>query len=107
MDAMLKLPMDLSTFEAKAEQVTDTLKAIANPRRLMLLCKLAANGEVTVGNLAHDVGLSQSACSQHLAKMREEGLIAYRRESQTLLYAIADARVETLLSTLCHLYCKD
>ncbi|KQN33252.1 ArsR/SmtB family transcription factor [Sphingomonas sp. Leaf38] len=104
---MLKPMMDLATFEAKAGQVADTLKAIGNARRLMLLCKLVEHGEVTVGDLARDVGLSQSACSQHLAKMRDEGLVKYRRESQTLWYAIADVRVETLLATLYQLYCKD
>lgn len=104
---MLKPPMDLATFEAKAGQVADTLKAIGNARRLMLLCKLVEHGELTVGDLARDVGLSQSACSQHLAKMRDERLVTYRRESQTLWYAIADARVETLLATLYQLYCKD
>ncbi|HJO68022.1 MAG TPA: metalloregulator ArsR/SmtB family transcription factor, partial [Sphingomonas sanguinis] len=81
---MLKPPMDLATFEKKAGGVADTLKAIGNARRLMLLCKLVEHGEVTVGDLARDVGLSQSACSQHLAKMRDEGLVTYRRESQTL-----------------------
>ncbi|WP_029934778.1 ArsR/SmtB family transcription factor [Sphingomonas sp. UNC305MFCol5.2] len=104
---MLKPPMDLATFEAKAGQVADTLKAIGNARRLMLLCKLVEHGEVTVGDLARDVGLSQSACSQHLARMRDEGLVTYRRESQTLWYAIADTRVEMLLATLYQLYCKD
>jgi ArsR family transcriptional regulator len=68
---------------------------------------MVEHGEVTVGDLARDVGLSQSACSQHLARMRDEGLVAYRRESQTLWYSIADARVETLLATLYQLYCKD
>ena len=104
---MLKLRMDLATFEAKAGQVAETLKAIGNARRLMLLCKLVEHDEVTVGDLAREVGLSQSACSQHLAKMRDEGLVTYRRESQTLWYAIADSRVETLLATLYQLYCKD
>ena len=104
---MLKPPMDLATFENKAGQVADTLKALSNVRRLMLLCKLVEHGEVTVGDLARGAGLSQSACSQHLAKMREEGLVAFRRESQTLWYAIADQRVETLLATLYQLYCKD
>lgn len=100
-------PMDLETFEAKAGGVADTLKALGNARRLMLLCKLVEHGEVTVGDLARDVGLSQSACSQHLARMRDEGLVAYRRESQTLWYSIADARVAMLLATLYQLYCKD
>ena len=90
---MMKPPMELATFEAKATQVADTLKAIGNARRLMLLCKLVEHGEVTVSDLARDVGLSQSACSQHLARMRDEGLVAFRRDSQTLWYAIADPRI--------------
>ena len=104
---MIRPPMDLATFEAKAGHVADMLKAIGNGRRLMLLCKLVEHGEMTVGDLARDVGLSQSACSQHLARMRDEGLVTYRRESQTLWYAIADTRVETLLATLYQLYCKE
>lgn len=104
---MLKLSMDLATFETKAGEVADILKAIGNARRLMLLCKLVERGEMTVSDLARDVGLSQSACSQHLAKMRDEGLVMFRRESQTLWYRIADPRVETLLATLYQLYCKD
>ena len=104
---MLKVPMDLTSFEAKAEEVAAMLKAIANPRRMMLLCKMVEHGEVMVGDLAQHVGLSQSACSQHLAKMRDEGLVTFRRESQTLWYRIADPRVEALLSSLYQLYCKD
>ena len=104
---MLKPPMDRATFATEAGAVADTLKAIGNARRLMLLCKLVEHGEVTVGDLARDVGLSQSACSQHLARMRDEGLVVFRRESQTLWYRIADPRVETLLATLYQLYCKD
>lgn len=104
---MLKSPMDLATFQARAGEVADTLKAIGNTRRLMLLCKLVEHGEVTVGDLARDVDLSQSACSQHLARMRDEGLVAFRRDSQTLWYRIADPRIETLLGTLYQLYCKD
>lgn len=104
---MLKPPMDLTTFEQKAGEVAQMLKAIGNARRLMLLCKLVEHGERTVGDLAEDVGLSQSALSQHLARMREEGLVAFRRESQTLWYRIADPRAEALLAALYQLYCKE
>lgn len=104
---MLKPPMDLATFEKKAEDVANTLKAIGNGRRLMMLCKLVEHGERTVGDLAEDVGLSQSALSQHLAKMRNEGLVTFRRESQTVWYRIADPRAEMLLATLYDLYCKE
>ena len=104
---MLKPPMDLATFETKAGDVSTLLKAMANTRRLMVLCKLVEHGEMTVGDLAREVTLSQSALSQHLAKMRDENLVTFRRESQTLWYRIADPRTETLLATLYQLYCHE
>lgn len=103
----MKPPMDLATFEARAGEVASLLKALGNGRRLMVLCKLVEHDEMTVGHLAQAVELSQSAVSQHLAKMRDEGLVAFRRESQTLWYRIADARTARLLGTLYELYCKD
>lgn len=102
---MPKAPMDLATFEANASQVAELLKTLGNQRRLMVLCKLVEHGEMTVTDLSQAVNLSQSALSQHLAKMREEGLVAFRRESQTLWYRIADPRLEALLATLYDLYC--
>ncbi len=92
-------------LEEKAVEVAGVLRAIANERRLMILCRLVEDGEATPGALADAVGLSQPALSQHLARMREEGLIAYRRESQTLWYRIADPRIAELLATLHNLYC--
>jgi ArsR family transcriptional regulator len=102
---MPSAPRDLSAFAANARLVADVLRAIANERRLMILCKLVEWGEATVGSLAEAVGLSQSALSQHLARMREEGIVTYRRESQTLWYRIADPRTEALLGHLQQLYC--
>ena len=93
-------------IEKAAAEVAGTLRALANERRLMILCKLVEWGEGTVNSLAETVGLSQSALSQHLAKMREEGLVTYRRENQTLWYRIADPRIEDLLATLHKLYCQ-
>src|SRR5690606_4752867 len=104
---MLKPPMDLATFEQKAALIANRLKAIGNARRLMVLCKLVEHGEVKVSDLAEEVGLSQSALSQHLARLREEGLVTFRRESQVLWYRIADPKTEMLLATLYELYCKD
>lgn len=104
---MLKPPMDLTTFETKAGDVSALLRAMANTRRLMVLCKLVEHGEMTVGDLAREVALSQSALSQHLSKMRDENLVTFRRESQTLWYRIADPRTETLLATLYQLYCHE
>jgi len=97
---------DPETFEKQAVEVADTLRALANERRLMILCKLVECGEDNVNALADAVGLSQSALSQHLAKMREEGLVTFRRESQTLWYRIADPRIEQLFATLHKLFCR-
>jgi len=104
---MIRTPMDLVTFEKKAGEVSNLLKAMGNTRRLMVLCKLVEHGEMTVGDLAREVDLSQSALSQHLARMREEGLVAFRRESQTLWYRIADPRTEQLLASLYTIFCEE
>jgi DNA-binding transcriptional ArsR family regulator len=98
--------IDAAELERKATEVANILRALANERRLMILCKLVEWGEATVGTLADAVGLSQSALSQHLAKMRDENLVAFRRESQTLWYRIADPRIEQLFFTLHGLFCQ-
>lgn len=98
--------MSIVEFERKASEVADTLRALANERRLMILCQLVEYGEATVGALVEEVGISQSALSQHLAKMREEGLVTFRRDAQTLWYRIADPRIEELFAALHRLYCR-
>ena len=97
---------DPETFEKQAAEVAAILRALATQRRLMILCKLVEWGEANVTALAEAVGLSQSALSQHLAKMREEGLVTFRRESQTFWYRIADPRIEQLFATLHRLFCR-
>jgi ArsR family transcriptional regulator len=104
--ASTRTRIDPHALEARAGQVAELLRALANDRRLLILCKLVEDGEATVGRLADEVGLSQSALSQHLARMREEGIVAFRRDAQTLWYRIADPRVEALLATLHRLYCQ-
>lgn len=98
--------LDPRSLGARAAEVAALLRALGNDRRLLILCKLVESGEATVGSLADDVGLSQSALSQHLGRMRDEGIVAFRREAQTIWYRIADSRVETLLATLHRLYCS-
>ena len=97
--------LDPRAMQAKAGQVAGLLRALANDRRLLILCTLVELGEATVGTLAEEVGLSQSALSQHLARMRDEEIVAFRREAQSIWYRIADPRVETLFATLHRLYC--
>ena len=72
----------------------------------MILCRLAERDEASVSELAEAVGLSQSALSQHLAKMRDEEIVSFRRESQTLWYRIADPRIAKLLNQLERLFCR-
>lgn len=96
----------LSQLEDHASEVAGVLGTLANDRRLLILCELVQRGECNVGSLSEVVGLSQSALSQHLAKMRDENIVTFRRESQTLWYRIADERVEQLLAVLHGLYCR-
>ena len=102
---MIGAPKDFSTFEANASLVANILRTLANERRLMILCKLAEWGEASVSGLSEAAGLSQSATSQHLAKMRDEGLVEFRRDAQTIWYRIAEQRTELLLGYLQKLYC--
>ncbi len=88
-----------------AEQAAAMLRTLGNEHRLLLLCLLIEHGELAVGAMQSRVDLSQSALSQHLARMREDGLVSYRREATTLYYRIADPRIATLVGTLKQLFC--
>jgi DNA-binding transcriptional ArsR family regulator len=94
----------LVTLEAKAEEVSRLLTAMANARRLMVLCNLL-EGEKSVGELAEIVGLSSAALSQHLAKMRAMELVTTQRDGQTIYYRLASREIRQVLETLYRLYC--
>ena len=96
----------MKDLEFSAQRVSAILKAISNDKRLLLLCKIVEHGEVNAGALIGVAGLSQSAMSQHLAKLRDEGIVTYRREGQVLYYRLADERIKQLIITLHHLYCS-
>lgn len=98
------LALDSTTLEARAGEVASALAALANEKRLLILCRLA-EGETGVSALATSVGLSQSALSQHLAKMRAEGLLGTRRQGQAVFYRITDERVLALMQSLQSIYC--
>jgi DNA-binding transcriptional ArsR family regulator len=82
------------------------LKAMGNPHRLLVLCHLLG-GEKNVGELERLVGLSQSALSQHLARLRRDGLVTTRRSAQTIYYSLAGNEAEAVIATLYRLYCAD
>jgi len=88
-----------------AYEAARLLKLLANEKRLVILCFLATRGEMPVGALVEALGLSQSALSQHLAKLRRDGLVLFRRESQTLHYRLADPRVVRVLGVLEEIFC--
>lgn len=102
---MIARRMAADELEKRVSEVAGILRALANERRLLILCTLVKQGEENVTALAKAVGLSQSALSQHLAVMRDEGLVAFRRESQTLWYRIADRRIERVLANLEREFC--
>ena len=92
-------------LEARAEEVAATLDAMANPKRLLVMCTLLA-GERSVGDLALIVNLSPAALSQHLGKMRALRLVATRRDGQTIYYRLASDEVRAVLETLYRVYCN-
>lgn len=96
---------DRRFIEEGAAQAVAMLRTIGNEHRMLALCLLIEHGELTVGGLLEHVALSQSALSQHLAKMREEGLVTFRRESQTLYYRVDNPDVEKLMATLKAIFC--
>jgi DNA-binding transcriptional ArsR family regulator len=81
------------------------LKQMANTQRLLILCNLVAT-ERSVGELSEMVDLSQSALSQHLAKMRLAGLVESEKKGQMVFYRLSSMEVQALLSTLYLIYCK-
>jgi ArsR family transcriptional regulator, virulence genes transcriptional regulator len=97
--AMTKLP-DITPAIRRASRL---LKLMGNERRLTVLCSLA-EGELSVGELEAKIGLSQSALSQHLAKLRHDGLVRTRRQRQTIYYALAGTEAAFLLVALGQLY---
>ncbi|GAB1623886.1 metalloregulator ArsR/SmtB family transcription factor [Agarivorans sp. B2Z047] len=89
----------------QASVVSDYLKTIAHPDRLVVLC-LLCDGEMSVGELLAHSNKSQSAFSQHLKVLREQGLVAVRKQAQTVFYSLADTRVKSLLASLQQQFCN-
>src|SRR3984957_2371467 len=96
---------DLKKLARQAGDAAQLLKLLGNEKRLLVLCFLAARGEMTVGEIVDVVDLSQSALSQHLGKLRADGLVTFRRTSQTLHYRVADKRTLRVLQVLKEIYC--
>ncbi|AJC47341.1 MULTISPECIES: ArsR/SmtB family transcription factor [Xanthomonas] len=97
--------LDPAAMRAHASEAARLLKALGNEKRLLLLC-LLVDHEQSVGELNARVELSQSALSQHLALLREDGLVQTRREGQTIYYSLVPGPVQRILEVLHGIYCS-
>ena len=93
-------PDDLTDLKANAAAMAGRLKLLSHPERLLMLCRLD-EGEASVGELIDLVGLSQSAVSQHLALLRDEGIVGTQGEAQTRYYRLTDPVVRAIIHALC------
>jgi DNA-binding transcriptional ArsR family regulator len=97
--------LDIDSMKQNAGDAVSLLKGLANESRLMIMCVLS-EGEVSVGQLNQRIKLSQSALSQHLAVLRDQGLVETRRESQTIYYSLAETAAMNIISLLHEVYCE-
>jgi DNA-binding transcriptional ArsR family regulator len=99
--------MTMERLEQRAGEAAQLLKLLANETRLLILCRLVAEREMSAGAIVAAAGIGQSAVSQHLAKLRDDNLVATRRDGQTIHYRIADRNVARIISVLKEIYCRD
>jgi DNA-binding transcriptional ArsR family regulator len=99
-------PEALSLMKSNAAQAAKLMKALGNESRLLILCHLD-NKELSVTELNNQVDLSQSALSQHLAILRNDGLVQTRRESQTIYYSLAGDKAKRIIHTLHEMFCPN
>jgi DNA-binding transcriptional ArsR family regulator len=94
----------LEKMQQGATRASQVMKTLSHPGRLMILCNLA-EGERTVGDLADELDMAQSSLSQHLMRMRSEGLVDARRESQSVFYRLVDNDARKLITALYRIFC--
>ena len=100
----MDLEMDLELMQENATRASELMKLLGHPHRLMILCQLN-QGECSVGELSERIGINQSPLSQHLARMRHEGVVTSRREAQTVYYSLSGPEISAVISLLYELYC--
>jgi len=96
--------MELEQLKERATEVSDLLKTMAHPERLMVLCQLV-DGEVGVSQLQENTTLSQSAFSQQLSVLKKHNLVKVRKESQQVFYSLADERIKALIASFHSIFC--
>lgn len=96
--------IDIAELRSNAGEAAELLKSMSNENRLLILCHLGEE-ELSVTELNSFIDLSQSSLSQHLARLRNDGLVKTRRESQTIYYSIANPSVVSLIGFLQQEFC--
>lgn len=102
---MVRKKKTVDAMRGSAQEAAQLLKMLSHEARLVVLCDLVL-GEKPAGALVESSGLSQSALSQHLAKLREEGLVATRRDAQVIYYRLANEKVKRIVNLLHEIYCR-
>jgi DNA-binding transcriptional ArsR family regulator len=98
-------PVALQNMQDHAHDAARLMKALGNENRLMILCALAG-GEMSVGELNAGIALSQSALSQQLSRLRNDGLVRTRRESQTIYYSLCPGPADRIIHLLHDIFCS-
>jgi len=96
----------LITSESDIDLASRSLKAMAHPLRLKILCLLGGNPEVSVQDIVEHVGTSQSNISQHLSILRDKGILASRKDANKVYYRIADQKIVALIGSLREAFCS-
>ncbi|MEM5404909.1 metalloregulator ArsR/SmtB family transcription factor [Paraburkholderia unamae] len=99
-------PLDLSSMQAAAANACDLLKVLANPDRLLVMCRLT-QGELSVGELEAQLNIRQPTLSQQLAVLREKGLVSARRDGKNIFYTVASAQALAVMAVLYQQFCTD
>ena len=102
----IKTQIAFEKMQSNAWEAAALLKALSNECRLIILCQML-QGEMSVSKLNESVDISQSALSQHLARLRKDGLVAVRKEAQTVYYRITDPNIERLVNLLYEIFCAN
>lgn len=103
---MMAERVDLITNEEDIFHASHSLKAMAHPLRLKILCILGGSGEVSVQDIVEQVGTSQSNISQHLSILREKGILAARKDANKVYYRIADPKILQLIGAMRSAFCS-
>jgi DNA-binding transcriptional ArsR family regulator len=98
--------MTIDDMKANARRATAFLKSIGHEQRLLVLCQLARQ-ELSVGGLAAALDLRQPAVSQHLARLRAEGIITARRDGTTVYYSVQQTEVLPIIDALYSVFCAN